>query len=368
MMKRLFLIIAVGLSIVGCKDRADTDKADMERPVVQGIKVIEIHPSRIDEYYETSGTVKAKTISPVASRVMGTVTSIKVREGDKVSEGDLLLTIDDRDLLQRVRAAQEAYRESLKALEAAKQNKSLLGITQSRYRGLYDEMAISKQEMDEIETRKKIADIEYERAEAMAKGAEAALLEAQVNYGFTRIKSPVSGIVTEKRIEVGSMAVPGIPLLTVEDDSSFKLEVNVDESLSEKLEIGLPVNVTIDSIGKEITGHVYEIVPSVDPVSRTFLVKIDVKGESLRTGLYGRVLIPKGHRETLLIPRAAIVERGQLVGVYAVDDKGIITYRLIRTGKTYNESIEILSGLKDGDRIVADGIENVIDGGIVKRQ
>ncbi len=366
-MKKLALILALALISFGCKDKAEPGRADIERPVVDGVTVIEIHPSPVSEYHETSGTVKAKTVSSVSSRVIGTVTSIKVREGDSVDEGDLLLTIDDKDIIQKVRAAEERYREATKALEAAKQNKFLIGITRERYKGLYDEMAISKQEMDEIDTRKKIADIEYERVLAMASAAEASLLEAKVSHEFTKIKAPVSGVVTEKKVEVGSMAVPGIPLFTVEDNSSFKLELNVDESLSEKLKIGLPVEVKIDSIGKEMSGRIYEIVPSVDPISRTFLVKVGIEDPSLKTGLYGRALLPKGEKEKILVPRTAIVEKGQLIGVYAVDDNGVITYRLVRTGKAYGENVEVLSGLKGGERIVVDGIERVIDGGVVKR-
>jgi len=366
-MKKLALVLSLALIFFGCKDKAEPGKADIERPLVDGVTLVEIHPSPVSEYYETSGTVKAKTISSVSSSVMGTVTSIKVREGDSVDEGDLLLTIDDRDMIQKVRAAEEQYKEATKALEAAKQNKSLMRITHERYKGLHDEMAISNQEMDEIDTKKKIADIEYERALAMAKAAEASLLEAKVNHEFTKIKAPVSGVITEKKVEVGSMAVPGIPLFTVEDNSSFKLELNVDESLSEKLKTGFPVEVRIDSIGKEISGQIYEIVPSVDPLSRTFLVKVEIKDPSLKTGLYGRALLPKGEKKTILVTRTAIVERGQLIGVYAVDDNGIITYRLVRTGKEYGENVEVLSGLKGGERIVVDGIERVIDGGVVKR-
>jgi RND family efflux transporter MFP subunit len=365
-MKRLELIIMVVLLVSACKDKVNPGKADVDRPVVEGVAVIEVLPSQVEEYYETSGTVKAKTISTVASRVMGTVTSTMVKEGDTVVEGQLLLTIDDRDITQRVRASEQGYKEALKALEAAKENKSLIDITYSRYKGLYDEMALSRQEMDEIETKRKIADIEYERAKAMVKRVGAALLEAQVNHEFTKIKAPISGIVTGKKIEVGSMALSGTPLLTVEDNSSFKLEVNVDESLLEKVKVGLSVNVNIDSIGKQLKGQIYEAVPAVDPVSRTFLVKIYIDSESLKTGVYGRVLIPKEQRKTILVPKVAIVEKGQLVGVYVVDNKGIITYRLIKTGKTYNDDIEVLSGLKDGVRIVVDGIDNVVDGGIVK--
>ena len=365
-MKRLMAIIAVTLLVFGCRDKVNEGKTDVERPAVTGVVVIKVHPSQVDRYYETSGTVKAKTISAISSRVMGTVTSINAREGDRVSKGEQLLTIDDRDLMQKMKASEEGYNESLKALEVAKENRSLMDITYARYKDLYDEKAISEQEMDEIKTKKKVSDIEYQRAQAKAKGAEAAFLETQINHGFAKITAPISGVITEKKTEVGSMAVPGTPLLTVEDDSSFRMEVNIDERLSEKLKVGMPVSVIIDSIGKQIKGQISEIVPAVDPISRTFLIKIDINGESLRTGLYGRVLVPEDKRETILVPQESVVEKGQLVGVYAVDDKGIITYRLIKTGKTYNEKVEVLSGLSNGDRIVVDGVEKVVDGGIVK--
>ncbi len=365
-MKGLIAIIAVTLLTFGCKDKVNPGKTDVERPAVTGVVVIKVHPSQVDSYYETSGTAKAKTISAISSRVIGTVTSINVREGDRVSKGERLLTIDDRDLMQKMKTAEEGYKESLKALEAAKENRSLMDITYKRYRDLYDEKVISEQEMDEIKTKKKVSDIEYQRAQAKAKGAEAAFLETQINHGFAKITAPFSGVITEKKIEVGSMAVPGTPLLTVEDDSSFRMEANVDERLSESLKVGMPVSVIIDSIGERIKGQISEIVPTVDPMSRSFLIKIDIKGQSLRTGLYGRVLVPEGKRETIVVPKESVVEKGQLVGIYAVDDKGIITYRLIKTGNTYNEKVEVVSGISDGDRIVVDGVEKAVDGGIVK--
>jgi RND family efflux transporter MFP subunit len=365
-LKRLIAIILVILLIIRCSDKVNPGKTDVERPAVTGVVVIKVHPSQVDRYYETSGTVRAKTISTISSRVMGTVTSINVREGDRVSKGEQLLTIDDRDLTQKMKTAEEGYKESLKALEVARENRSLMDITYARYKDLYDDKAISEQEMDEIKTKKRVSDIEYQRAQATAKGAEAAFLETQINHGFAKITAPISGVITEKKTEVGSMAVPGTPLLTVEDDSSFRMEVNVDERLSESLKVGMPVSVIIDSIGERIKGQISEIVPTVDPMSRSFLIKIDIKGESLRTGLYGRVLIPESKRETILVPKDSVVEKGQLVGVYAADDKGIMTYRLIKTGKMYNEKVEVVSGLSDGDRIVADGAEKVVDGGIVK--
>jgi multidrug efflux pump subunit AcrA (membrane-fusion protein) len=105
----------------------------------------------------------------------------------------------------------------------------------------------------------------------------------------------------------------------------------------------------------------------VNPASRTCLVKIDLNDPSLKPGLYGKVLIPEDKKEVLLVPKGAIAEKGQLSGVYVVDDKGVIAYHLIREGKSYGDRIEILSGLKAGDTIIVGGVDRAIDGGIVRR-
>jgi RND family efflux transporter MFP subunit len=346
------LLLCCSVALIGCNDKVKPGTAEVKRQTVTGVTLTEVHPVQVDEQYETSGTVKAKTISIIASRVMGTVTSIKVKEGDKVYAGQLLITVDDRDVAQRVKAAE-------KAVEAAKQNKSLMDITYQRYKNLHDEKAISQQEIDQIETQKKVADIEYEKAKAM-------LAEAQVNHGFTKITAPTSGVVTEKKIDLGSMVVPGIPILTVEDNSYFRIEANVDERLLRKLKTGMPVDVVIDSLGQETKGRISEIVPAVDPMSRTFLIKVDLKMPLLKTGMYAKILIPEGKKEAILIPQKVIVEKGQLVGVYVVDNQGVITYRLIKAGKKYGDQVEVLSGLNDGEKIIVDGVEKALDGGIVK--
>jgi RND family efflux transporter MFP subunit len=339
----------------------------VKRHAVSDVAVQEVIPSQVDEFYETAATVKAKTTSMIASRVMGTVTSMKVREGDRVNRGQILLSIDDRDTAEKVAAAEAGYGEALKALDAAKQNKSLADVTYQRYKNLVDEKVITQQELDQVETQKKVADIEYERVQEMVKRAQAGLSEAKIFYGFTKVTSPVSGVVTEKKIETGSMAVPGGPLMTVEDISSLRLEAFVDEGLAGKLRTGMSVDVVITSIGKNLKGRISEIVPAVDPMSRTFLIKVEVPGEGLRSGLYATLRIPLGKKEALVIPETAIVEKGQLTGVYAVDEKGIISYRLIRTGKRYDHGVEILSGINPKDRIITEGADKAVDGGILSQ-
>jgi RND family efflux transporter MFP subunit len=364
--KRLAAVIAIigllGL-VAGCGEKVKPGTAEVKRERVSGITIEPITPSQVDEYYETSGTVAARTISAVASRMMGTVTSIKVREGDRVSAGQLLLTIDDRDVAQKVKAAREGRNEAEKGLEAARENRNLMAVTYQRYRKLYDDRALSGQELDQIETQKKVAGIDYEKAQAAVARAQAGLKEAEVYQGFTRIVSPVSGVVTEKKTDLGSMAVPGAPLFTIEDDSAYRIDVNGDESLAGRIRRGMDATVFIEALNRKVKGRVSEVVPSVDPASRSFLVKIAVKGEGLRNGFYGKVSIPIGKRETLLVPKNAVVEKGQLIGVYTVDKDSVIAYRLVKTGKTYGENVEILSGLNPGENVVVAGVDRAVDGG-----
>jgi RND family efflux transporter MFP subunit len=187
-----------------------------------------------------------------------------------------------------------------------------------------------------------------------------------VYHGFTRVTAPISGVVTEKKIESGSMAVPGVPVITVEDTSGMRVEVFADETLSGRLKAGMAADIILDAAGQEGKGVITEVVPSVDPLSRTFLVKISVTGMGLKSGVSAKVRIPVGRKEALLVPKTSVVERGQLTGVFAVDDRGVISYRLVRTGKGYGGDVEILSGLNPKDRVITAGTEKAVDGGILE--
>jgi RND family efflux transporter MFP subunit len=366
--RTLFLFfLMTALFLAGCGEKTATVDAQGKRPQVRGVSVATLEPTPVDEFYEATGTVKAAHASVVAGRMMGVVTALLVREGDRVEKGQLLLTIDDRDVVQKEKGAEAGHREAQKALEAAEQNRELTGVTYQRYKKMYDEKAISRQEMDQFETQNRVAGLEVERVREMVSRAAAGLAEAGIYRGFTRVTSPIQGVVTEKRIEAGSMAVPGMPLLTVESAAGFQAEVTVDESLSGRLKVGTPLFVSIEALNRQMTGKVIEIPPAVDPLSRSFTAKVSISGSGLRSGLYAKVRIPKGKKELILAPRAAIVEKGQLTGVYAVDGNGIATYRLIRTGREYDGRLEVLSGLKSGDRIIVEHVERAMDGGIVEQ-
>jgi RND family efflux transporter MFP subunit len=356
---RLWCGVGIGVAVLigtGCQERVKPGTAQVKRAVVTDVRVEVARLTAVPEYYETTATVRAKNVSAIAGKVMGVVTAIHVKEGDTVTAGQELLTIDERELIQRVKAAEAGHREALKALDGARQNRSLAELTERRYRKLREGRAISQQEMDQVTSQWKVAAAEAERAQAAVARTQAATAEAQIYLGYARISAPTSGMITEKRIDVGSMAIPGTPLMLMEDRSAFRLDINVDERLSGKVVPGMQVELELDAIG----------LAAVDPAVRTFLIKVDVSGVGLRSGMYARVKIPLGEREAVLLPEQAIVTRGQLTGVYKVAQDGVVALTMIRAGKKRGPSLEILSGIKPGERIIVEGAEKAVDGGLLK--
>jgi len=369
-MKRMLLhaaiILLVACSPPGCRGKIAPGEAEVKRPEIRGVTVATVSPSQVEAVYETPGTVRAGVTSSLGSRVFGTVTKVYVKEGDTVRAGDMLVSIDDRDARQRMTAAEAAYHEAAKAREAAATQSRLADITSARYGNLFKEKVVTAQEFDQIEAQEKVAKLDLERADLTVGRTKALLEETRVHLGFTGIRAPFAGTVTAKKVEQGTMATPGMHLVTVEDTSSFKIEAYVDERLSGKVRTGLPVKVRLDTTGEVVDGTITKVVPAVDPATRTFTIEASFKGRTVRSGVYGKVLIPEGTKEVVLVPSPSIIEKGKLTGVYAVDGKGVVSYRLVRKGAVYSGGTEILSGLDRGDKIITAGLEKAVDGGIIK--
>jgi RND family efflux transporter MFP subunit len=361
------LCMAVAILCGACKGKISPGSVEPKRQEVSGVTITTVAFSPVDAFYEASGTVKARNIGVISSRLMGTVKKVVVKEGDTVKAGDTLVFIDDRDVAQKKAAAEAGYKEAEKALEVSRNNRALADVTFQRYSKLFEEKVISRQEFDQMETGKKVADIEYERAQQAVERARAMQEEARVWHGFARIRAPYPGVVTAKKIDEGSMATPGTTLMVVEDTSQFKVEVAVDEKLFRNLSIGTEVDVLLESPRETRRGTVSRMAPAVDPTTRTFNLEVTISGTALKSGLFAKVLIPGGKKEAILVPGKAVVRKGQLTGVYSVDGKGVIAYSLVRTGKPYGEQVEVLSGLRSGDRIIVEGVEKAVDGGMVKK-
>lgn len=361
----MLALMAASPMLAGCSEDTGKKSASVDRRPIAGVTLAKVTQAETDDYMEAAGTIKAKTVSTISSKATGIVTSINFTEGAFVKAGTLLVTIESRDISEKVAGAEAQQRGAKKALEAAKENLNLMEATLARYKSLYEGKAISRHEFETIETRAKTARLEYERISESAAAATAGAAEARVYKGYASVVAPYSGVVTQKKIEVGVMASPGLPLLTLEDTSSFTLEAYADERLAGSIKTGMKVEALIESTGQRVEGRVSEASSSIDPATRTFLVKVALGGNNLRSGLYASVRFAAGKRHLLVIPAASIVKKGQLIGVYVVDEKGIATYRLIRTGQAVGSGVEVLSGLDAGEMIITKGADLAFDGGII---
>jgi RND family efflux transporter MFP subunit len=330
--------------------------------------------------YEATGTVRARTVTVLSSKLMAYVRQVAVQVGDRVQEGQLLVTLDSQDLDTKVRGAEAAEAEVMSAIPEAdngvayaKANLDLAQSTFKRMEELASKKSISNQEFDEASARLKSAQAAYEMARAKRTqldskraGVQQEIRGASIMRDYTRISAPFSGLVTAKSVEPGNLAAPGAPLLTVEREGAYRLEASVDESRLPFVKTGQTVEVALESLDRRFPAHVSEIVPAVDAASRSYIVKIDLPAvPNLRSGMFGRAFFPMGARKVVTIPPQALVERGQLQSVFAIEG-GFARTRLVTTGAHGQAAIEVLSGLSEGEKLVSPVPLGLTDGAWVE--
>jgi RND family efflux transporter MFP subunit len=314
----LFVVPAAALiALAGCGRQPAPGEAG--GPSIK-VQTVEAQIQRTPDEYDAAGTVRAKMSATVAAKVMGAIQEIPVHDGDPVANGQLLARLDDRELRAEF---------------------DLAKADSERFKTLVENEAASRQEYEKAYTRFRIA--------------EAALSHAQ-------IAAPFDGVVARKLCDVGDMATPGKTLFVVEQASAFQLIAEVPERYARAMSVGKSVYVTIDATGERCEGKVSEFTTSSDPTSRSFNMKIDLTCQQpLKSGLFGRAELLIGERPALFVPKSAVRERGQLTFIF-VAHEGAAQMRLVKTGKTYLDAVEVLSGLQAGERVVVQAEGELTDG------
>jgi RND family efflux transporter MFP subunit len=347
------LMMALGGVLAGCTNERRAATAPPE--TLSNVSVIAVQKTTVPDWLEAVGTVRATQTSQVSSQLMGNIVEIRAHEGDRVQSGQVLAVLDDAQSRSGTEQATAALNGAEKEVSAADSDFALAEATLKRYQQLYEKKSVSPQEFDEIKARYQSTEARRDMAWAGQVQANAGLTQARTSLGYTRIHAPFAGVVTEKKADAGTLASPGMPIFTIEDTRSYRLEVTVDESELRLVRAGQVSPVTIGALGNvQLSGKVVQIVPAADPASRSFLVKVELPPDvRLRSGLFGRARFSRGERSALLIPRTSLVERGQLQGVYVLDANQIAGLRYVTLGKSTGEQIEVLSGLQDGEKLVA---------------
>jgi RND family efflux transporter MFP subunit len=365
--KVLAALAAASLALLaGCGGGAKREEAGVPRAAsapVPGLRMGAAATEEIGLTRELAGSVRSAASSQVSARIMAQVVSVAAGEGDRVTRGQTLVALDDRELQAKLRQAESGVRQAEAARNQAAAGLELAASTLARYQALLEGRAVSRQEYDHVVAQEAMARAAAAQAESAVAQAGSAVEEARTWLGFAVIAAPVSGRVTSRRIDPGSMAAPGQPLLTIEQEGRYRLELPVDGTLSGAIVRGTPLVAAVEAAGWSGTVPVSEVVPEADPVSRTFLVKADLPGDPrFSSGQYARVTVALGTRGAVVVPESALVRRGQLDGVYA-DAGGRLAFRIVQAGRAVAPGRrEILSGLAAGERIAVAGADRAVDG------
>ena len=385
-MKALTGIIKLSLAVSGVS--ACGRSYDVPQKAREPIAVTVVPVTAVDtaERLEAGGVVAAQETASVSSRIVATIDRIRVKAGDRVRAGDVLVTLDARDVLEHTQEARARSLAAEKSLVQARTEQSaaeaehhLAAAWNNRIIALHARKSATDQERDEADARLSGAAARLAAARAAIEVAEANLGSARSAVGaatatesYTTIRAPFDGLVIERLTDPGNLAAPGSPLVRIESDGLRQVLVRVDEARAAYVRPGDAVDVEIDGVGesapgeKPLAGVVIEVARAVGSDQRAFTVKVTIPSTvTARSGTFARVVFRGAPRRALLVPANAIHRYGQVSSVYVVQD-GAARLRLVQAGRSSAAAIEILAGLDAGESVVTSPIGGLADGARVE--
>lgn len=330
----VLLALVVGLG-AGCGKHQEV-RGKEERPggPAVPVKVMEVSQSEQRGVKEVVGSVASRVRAKIEARTPGRIEKLPVRLGELVKEGDILAEIDAREARARVDQAAANLEQAQADLK--------------RFTILFEQQALTRADFDAAQSRFKVA--------------QGALREVESSLSYATVQAPFTGVVVRKLAEVGDLAAPGKPLLELEDPQSFRFIAEVPEALAGAMERGATMAVLLEAGKTELSGKVVEVAPGTDPVSRTLRVELELPGhQGVRSGMFGRLLIPGRGQRALLVPSNAVLTRGQLETVF-VAKTNTAQLRLVKTGRRTSTQVEILGGLDPGEQIILQPPASLRDG------
>lgn len=365
------MAVAVVMAAVaaGCSREPGDETRDAAAPVRVDVATVTVAP--VADRHEAGGVVAARATAAVAARLLGTIREIRVAAGDRVRAGQVLVVLEGADVDAAARAAQAGVAAAVEGRAAAAAEEAaadavlaLATATHDRIAALHGKRSATAQELDEAtaavraaQGRRRAAAARRQEAIAGEERAAAARDGAAATAAYLQVVAPFDGLVTEKLVEVGTMATPGLPLLRVEDTAAFRAEVRVDEARAAAVTPGTAVTVVFDDDDAPVAATVAEVNRAVDADSRAFLVKVPLPARpGLRSGTFVRVRFPAGARTALTVSPAAVVRQGQVTSVFVVDGD-VARLRLVRL-----RGSEVLAGLADGEVVVVAPPPGLADG------
>jgi RND family efflux transporter MFP subunit len=356
-LKLTWLLVTPGvLALVACSsDKKERALTDMDAAVV----VTVAEPSGISQHdLNISGQVEASQTANISTRVMGIITRLKVKVGDHVNKDQLLVTISNQDILAKRAQTDAMISEAQAALNNAQKDFD-------RFTILYNQQSATAKELDNVT-------LQYRSAQARLESAKQMRNEVNASLGYTSLTAPFAGIVTQKLADAGSMASPGMPLLTIEQSGSYQVTASVPENMISQIHTGADALIHIKSLDKTIHGRVTQVSSSSEYTGGQYIIKVgiaDNEKKGLYAGMYADISIPAKNTaapgtvgEAVLVPLSSIIKKDQLTGLYTVGSDSTALLRWVRLGRTYGDRVEVLTGLANNESFIAHADGNLYNG------
>jgi len=343
-MKTLYQLTFTALALLLFSCGSDEEKAIQSTAKPIAVEVQSIQNNATNPLLSASGKIQAKNAANLSTRMMGYVNKLHVKIGDNVKKGQLLLSINNTDLQAKAAQVDAGITEATAAFNNAKRD-------YERFQNLFEQNSASQKELDDMTAR-------YEMAKARLEAAKQMKNEVNAQFDYTNIRAPFSGVVTNTFIDEGTMANPGMPLISIESPDSFEVVAMVPESEISQIKPDTEVDVMVSSVNKTLKGTVEEISISARNTGGQYLVTIDLGklDDDVLSGMFATVLFPversSAATEKTMIPEEAIVKNGQLRGIYTLSQSGTAVLRWLRLGRSYGNQVEVLSGLSAGETYI----------------
>lgn len=340
--------------------------ADNKKEVSNTTKAIPVKVSGItadsnSSFVTASGKIEAENSANLSTRMMGYVTKVNVKVGQKVSAGQLLVSINNTDLQAKKAQVDASILQATAAYNNAKKD-------YDRFTALFSQQSASQKELDDITSR-------FEMAKAGLEAAKQMRNEVMAQFSYSNITAPFSGEVTNTFVKEGDMANPGMPLVSIEGASRLQVTAMVSESDISNIQNGMAVKVVVKSINKEVAGKVVEVSGSAKNTGGQYLVKINLNqtDKSILSGMFVNVQFPIANKtettvksDKVMVPENALVRQGQLTGIYTVGNENVAILRWLRIGKTFGNQVEVLSGLSANEQYIVSAEGKLYNGAKVK--
>ncbi|HEY5674132.1 MAG TPA: efflux RND transporter periplasmic adaptor subunit [Malonomonas sp.] len=365
-MKSTLLLLCILLMLTACEDKIEPGRVAAEPLTISDLPLLTLQPSAQQGAEQFVGSVESRDRATLVARSSGQITRLAAREGERVAKGQLLVEISDNSASEQLNAAEAAIAVAQGRRDAAQAKLTLADQTAGRYRQLQQAEAVTPQELDQVVAELELARQQLVMAEAEQAQARAARDSVRQQNSYNRVVAPYTGQLVSLQIKPGGTVLPGTPLLTIDRDGPRQARISIPERLLGQLVVGTAIQVNLPAINREISGAVLQVQGGSDPQSRSFEAIVSLPGgEDLPTGLFVRASRALPSDQLLLIPATAVTSRGQLSGVFVVQ-QGILRFRLVRIGRSFAEQVEVLSGLSAGEQLVSAEVNRAVAGARVE--